>query len=82
MAFRLMTDCQRSLFSYQVVTAASWISWGYFPSLGSHRSAVNETIVRDGNLSLWIPVLKSEKAYSPYLKSTSTALRCPCCFSW
>lgn len=43
-----MTDCQDSLSFYLAVTAGSWISWVYFPSLGSHRSAVKVDIVREG----------------------------------
>lgn len=89
MAFRLMTDCQRSLFFYLVVTADSWFSWVCCLSLGSLRSAGKGTCctVPFGE-KLWdyisrrIPLCESEKETSPYLKSTSTNQHCPCCFSW
>lgn len=48
-----MTDCQGSLFFCLAVIADSWISWVYFPILGSHRSAVKEHTVRAGLITLW-----------------------------
>lgn len=48
-----MTDCQDSLSFYLAVTADSSISWVYFPSLGSHRSAVKGDIVGEGLVIVW-----------------------------
>lgn len=48
-----MIDCQDSLSFYLAVTADSWISWEYFPSLGFHRSAVKVDIVRQGLITIW-----------------------------